>query len=396
MVSAPQTDWLAHFSQTTCTTILFGIEELFTTPVIPIRLELLELPWNKSNPLLRLTTADGAFGLSQGNSRHCNLLGILEHLVAPSFIGKDLRRIEHLVDEIYCTPGTYKYAGMPLFNCIGLVEMAALDLLARIKGIPVYALLGRSIRTEVPVYLSRLTRDTTPEQEVEIVQRDLRASGAKAVKIKIGGRMLNNRDAFPQRTENLVPLLRKSVGSEITLYADANGSYDVATAVRVGRLLEENSFAFFEEPCPWQEFEGTKSVADALDVPIAGGEQDSSLPQFAWMIRHRGVDLVQPDFQYVGGFIRASRVAKMADQAKMMIVPHSPGAGFRNAPLLHFAAITPNLGVHVEMSFSPEIKNGVVSIPQSPGWGTAPEAAELERAKTLLCLDSDCAFRMTK
>ena len=69
--------------------------------------------------------------------------------------------------------------------------------------------------------------------------------------LRLGGRMSRNRDSLPGRTEALIPLARKTLGDEMTLYADSNSSYDVTNAIRIGRLLEDNDYAFVEEPCPF-------------------------------------------------------------------------------------------------------------------------------------------------
>ena len=69
--------------------------------------------------------------------------------------------------------------------------------------------------------------------------------------------------------------------------------------------MEEHDYAFYEEPCRFDHLEETKEVADALTIPVAGGEQEFSDWRFRWMIDHRGVDIVQPDLHYYGGFIRS-------------------------------------------------------------------------------------------
>ena len=63
-------------------------------------------------------------------------------------------------------------------------------------------------------------------------------------------------------------------------------------AIEVGRLLEDNGVCHFEEPCPYWEWEWTAQVTEALDVPVAGGEQDNDLAQWRRMIQMRSVDIV--------------------------------------------------------------------------------------------------------
>ena len=130
--------------------------------------------------------------------------------------------------------------------------------------------------------------------------------------------------------------------------ADANGSYDAKNAIEIGKRLQEMKYLWFEEPCPWEELSETKKVADALDMKVAFGEQDSSLWLFQWMIDNKVMDVVQPDLNYNGGFIRAAKVARMARKAKMWICPHDTQTGAASVNILQFAATTPNIGPCME------------------------------------------------
>ena len=205
--------------------------------------------------------------------------------------------------------------------------------------------------------------------------------------------MSANADAAPGRTEGLVSLARRTFGDEVAIYVDANGSYDAAHAIEVGEMLAAQGVGFFEEPCPWEEHEETKRVADALEMPVAGGEQDSSLPRFRWMIDNRGVDVVQPDLAYNGGFIRCLRVAKMAAEQGLPVTPHCPKADPNTAYMLHFSAVIPNLGPHQEYRAQGpdragwwrapafEAANGVVPVPDGPGLGVEYDPAMWDEAE---------------
>ena len=92
--------------------------------------------------------------------------------------------------------------------------------------------MGGVLRKEIPVYLSGSGRDTTAEEEVEVYVREVERTGAKAVKFKIGGRMSDNRDAYPGRTDKLLELAHQKLAGKVTLMADANGSYDARTRSR--------------------------------------------------------------------------------------------------------------------------------------------------------------------
>ena len=80
-------------------------------------------------------------------------------------------------------------------------------------------------------------------------------------------------------------------------------------------------------------------MADALTIPVAGGEQEFSEYGFRWMIANRAVDIVQPDLHYHGGFIRSIRVARMAHAAGMLCTPHMSGSGLGYLDAAHLRLV---------------------------------------------------------
>jgi L-alanine-DL-glutamate epimerase-like enolase superfamily enzyme len=241
-----------------------------------------------------------------------HLYPVFLNRVAPFFRGKDARQLEPLLWELYRHDDNYKYQGLALWVCVAAAEFAILDLLGKVSSRNVGELLGGTLRREIAVYRASGVRGNTPEEEVAYLKQIVAEGGAKALKFRLGGRMSKNADSLPGRTEKLIPLVREAFGPDMTLYADSNSSYDVKNAIRVGRLMEESGYAFYEEPCEFDRLEDTKSVADALRIPVAGGEQEFSEDRFRWVIANGGLDIVQPDLHYYGGFIRSIRVARMA------------------------------------------------------------------------------------
>jgi L-alanine-DL-glutamate epimerase-like enolase superfamily enzyme len=365
---------------------LFDLHSVCRTPVKIASIELLR---NGNVYLVRSRSADGAVGLARTKQVE-DFIPILLRRVIPHFLGKDARDLETLVDEVYVA--NYKMAGQAFWCPVAYVEQSLWDLLGKVAKKSVGELMGGVLRREIPVYLSGSERNTTAEEEVEIYVNAVALTGARAVKFKIGGRMSRNADVYPGRTRRMMTLARKRLGDNITIYADANGSYDSKVAIQVGRMLEDLEVAFFEEPCPWEELGETKRVADALSMPVAGGEQDASLWRFQWMIENRVVDIVQPDLNYNGGFIRAARVARMARQAKMWIVPHNTQTDAAACNILQFASAIPNIGPYMEFPFrgprkpaswySPDfdVRNGVIKVPEGPGLGVEFDPDWLKKA----------------
>ncbi|MBL9189706.1 MAG: twin-arginine translocation signal domain-containing protein [Opitutaceae bacterium] len=300
--------------------------------------------------------------------------------ILPVFIGKDARTLEALLWEVYRHGSNYKLQGLALWPGVAAIEMALLELLGHATGRPLADFFGGAVRRDIPVYYASGNRGNTPEAEIEHLQKLVAGSGVRAIKFRLGGRMSRNEDFPPRRTDQLVPLVRKTFGDGMTLYGDANSSYDVPEGIRIGRLLEAHGYGFYEEPCPFDHLWETKEVADALTLPVAGGEQEYSLRNFQWMIEHRGVDIVQPDLHYGGGLIRATKVARMAAAAGMTVVPHMSGGGLGYVDVVQFAAFTPNIGPFMEFkgnakfpvacdTSSLKCENGIVRCPTGPGWG---------------------------
>lgn len=349
----------------------------FTDPIIIDRIDVLT---REGHCFVRTRSKDGAEGLAITNARAEMLMPLLQKAVIPFFLDKDARDLESLVDEVFVHASNYKYAGIAFWNPVAYVEHSLLDMLGKIAGVSVGNLLGEVYRTEIPVYVSSTRRDTTPEEEVAWVGERVAATGARAVKMKVGGRMSKNADAMPGRSTQLTALARRSFGDDMVIYMDANGSYDAEAAIAVGHMLASYGVAFFEEPCPFEWYEATKAVADALDLPVAGGEQDSSAYHFQRMIHDRIVDIVQPDLYYNGGFIRTLRVAAWAREAGMDATPHSPRADPVLVPTLIYASMVRNCGPFQEFGASIveqpdwympriEVHDGVIAVPDGPGLG---------------------------
>jgi L-alanine-DL-glutamate epimerase-like enolase superfamily enzyme len=358
----------------------------------PVKIASVELLRDENDFFVRTRSTDGAIGVSITNSRAAYLYPILQQLVIPYFIGKDARDLDSLVDGVYVYRSNYKLMGVALWCCVAWVEFSLLDMLGRIADKPVGELLGGVIRREIPIYVASGNRNTTPQQEVDILARHIEQTGAGAVKFKVGGRMSNNKDSMPGRSEGLIRIVRKALGDKITIYADSNGSYDWRKAIEIGKLMQDYGINMFEEPCPFDHLEETKRVADALSIPISGGEQESSSRRFRWMIQNNAVQVVQPDLHYYGGHIRATRVARMAAEAGMTVIPHMSGAGVGYVDVLQFTSYTPNIGdfheykgkiVQTGSWYDPplRLKNGALNVPAGPGLGIADLPGLLKNAK---------------
>ena len=358
-------------------------KEWFSSAVI---IETIELLRYENNFLCRVRSKDGAVGISVGHGFQLkSLYPIFTNLIQPFFINKDARDLDLLMEKVYIYKLNFRLSGLALGAPLATIELAILDMMGHIAGKSIGQLIGEIHHSEIEVYQATEYRDRPVEESMELITRDVNENNARALKIKIGGLMYHTENINvvgpPGRTETMIPLVRKTFGDDMVLYADSNGFYSVEEAIRAGKLLEEYNYQFFEEPVPFDWYEETKQVADALTIPVAGGEQEYSLHGFRWLIANKGLQIVQPDVYYFGGMIRAMKVALMARAFGKSCTPHMSGGDLGFLYMMHFASALPNAMPHHEFKgFKTNIVfecktsalqsvNGVVKVPTGPGSG---------------------------
>jgi L-alanine-DL-glutamate epimerase-like enolase superfamily enzyme len=366
--------------------------ELFTAPVIIESLELLRF---KNSFLCRVRSRDGAEGISVGHSELQSLYPVFLFKLRPFFIGKDARDLDLLLEKVFIYGFNFRFNGISLGTPLATIEFAILDLLGRIAKKPIGQLIGEIHHPEVTVYQATEYREKSVEESLDLIKRDVAEYDAHALKIKIGGLMFMTTDIHavgpPGRTERMIPLIRKTFGDQMALYADANGFYSVEEAIRVGKLLEEYRYGFFEEPVMFDWHEETKQVAQALSLPIALGEQEYSLHGFRWLIANDAVQIVQPDNYYFGGMIRSMQVARMAAAFGKSCTPHMSGGGLGFLYMMHFVSALPNAMSHHEFKglgtsaqfqcqTSPlKVVDGKIKVPTGPGLGVEIDPAYVSK-----------------
>jgi len=341
--------------------------------------------------VVRVTTDDGAEGWGQVSTFNADISAMVLHRqVAPVALGWDADDLDGLNDRVL--EATYKFPGSYVCRALTGVDTALWDLRGKREGKSVVELLGGTPRP-ITVYGSSMRRDITPKDEGERLACLRDTHGFRAFKIRVGKKTGHDQDQWPGRTEELAPTVRNAVGDDVTLLADGNSCFSPPRAIEVGRLLEEHNFGHFEEPCPYWELEWTAEVAAALDMPVAGGEQDYDLQQWRRIVTMHAVDIAQPDICYIGGLTRALRAAKMAEEAGLPCVPHSANHSLVTLFTLHMMGAIPNAGPHVEFSIEPQdwvgdlftpkmdVVDGQVRIPDGPGWGIATNPDWLAKAE---------------
>jgi L-alanine-DL-glutamate epimerase-like enolase superfamily enzyme len=343
--------------------------------------------------LVRVRTDDGHEGWGQVAPYNADITAeVLHRQVAPHALGGDPLDPGGVGVRVLETE--HKFPGSYLCRALAGLDTALWDLRGRLEGKPVCELLGAAPRA-LPVYASSMRRDIRPAAEAARLADLRERHGYTAFKIRVGRECGHDEDEWPGRTEELVPSVRRALGDDATLLVDANSGYSAPRAIEVGRFLEQHGVVHFEEPCPYWQPEQTAQVTAALDLAVAGGEQDCLLSSWRTIVGLPAVDIVQPDVCYMGGLTRTLAVAEMAAAAGLRCVLHSANLSMVTVFALHAMAAIANPGDYVELSiegpdyypwqygiYEPELRvvDGRLAVPDAPGWGVEPDPGWLAGA----------------
>lgn len=317
-------------------------QDLFSYPVI---IETLELLRDRDNTICRVRSKDGAVGIAVGHPFIAkSSYPMFNHNLKSFFIGQDARDLDQLIFN--AAELNVKRQGIPLNVQIAVIEFAILDMLGNTINKPAGQLLGDLKNREVPIYLGHWLwefRNKEPEESLELMYRDYVDTQAKAIKIRAGrgDNLASDIDNAPGRTEKLIKMAREKFGTDTKLMIDGNGSYSVKEAIRIGKILEEYNYYFYEEPVPWDWYEEQKIVEEALNIPMAGGEEEFGIHAFRYLIGNEVFQILQPDLFYFGGMIRTMQVARMVEAAGLQITPHISAGGLGFVYLLQMVSVCP-------------------------------------------------------
>ena len=341
---------------------------------------------------VRVVAEDGSHGWGQVAPYNADITAqVIHRQIAPWSLGEDVLDIAALVDMI--PEREHKFPGSYLRRALSGLETALWDRRGRVEGKSVCTLLGGT-PGRLRAYASSMRRDITPEDEAERFVRLRSEFGFDAFKFRVGAECGRDRDEWPGRTESIVPTIRRAVGSEVALLVDANSGFSPTRAIDVGRMLEQYNIEHLEEPCPYWELEQTREVTDALALDVAGGEQDCDLSTWRRIIDMPAVDIVQPDVCYLGGLLRAMKVAAMAADAGLTCTPHCANLSMVTLFTMHLLRSIQNAGKYVELSIESSdyypwqdglflespylVEDGMVSVTDAPGWGVEINPSWLE------------------
>ncbi len=286
--------------------------------------------------IVEIEADDGTVGWGECYGPSAVAKAYIETQFAPRILGREVFDVEVIWEDLYNRIKDYGGKGMASAALSG-IDIALWDLMGKSCGKPIHKLIGGAFRTEVTCYATGLyfiDMDRLIEEAVEEAQAYV-AEGFSAVKMKIG---LGDAKLDICR----VAAVRDAVGPDVRLMVDANHCMTVPQAIRIGRELEKLDIDWFEEPISPEDIDGYVEVTRALDMAVAGGENEMTRWGFRDLVVRKAMDIVQPDVCAAGGISECRKIATLASAHGVECVPHAWGSVIGVAATLHFLAALPD------------------------------------------------------
>lgn len=342
--------------------------------------------------IVEIETTDGITGWGECYGPSQVARAYIESQLAPRVIGRDPFDVEVIWEDLYNRIKDYGGRGM-VTSAMSGIDIALWDIVGKTCGKPIHKLIGGSFRSDVTAYATGLyfiDMDRLIEEAVEEAQA-FASEGFQAIKMKIG---LGD----PRLDIARVEAVRKAVGDKMRLMVDANHCFTVPQAIRIGRELERLDIEWFEEPISPEDLDGYIEVSRALDMAVAGGENEFTRWGFRDIVTRKAMDIIQPDVCAAGGITECKKIAALASAHGVECVPHAWGSAIGLAATLHFLAALPDQPPSFRpmppllefeqcenpfrdhLSTSPIVQTGgIVSIPTGPGLGIEIDRGVLDR-----------------
>ncbi len=343
---------------------------------------------------VEVTTDEGLSGWGEitSTTRIANraLCAILRQ-VSGQIAGEDASQIERLWHKLFRS-FTYMGSRGAACECVSAIDIALWDIRGKALGLPVYELLGGAVRDEVSLYThpdqSKFTSDAGVVAEIQ----DIVKSGHKALKFDPfpyqGSR--EQRDGYldgmmsradEKKAADLTALIRQTAGPEVEILIDAHGRFDVPTAIRLCRRLEDaGNIDWFEEPVPPESYGALAQVREKVNAAISVGERAHTKWDFVTILQNRLTDYIMPDVTWTGGISEMKKIATLAEAFFVPISPHDAGGPINVLAGAHVMMTVPNFyrletsrwdlsGYNELMHTRLDNSNGSLKLPRVPGLG---------------------------
>lgn len=320
--------------------------------------------------LVEVETDEGVTGIGEtvgwaSADTSASLLRDLSYL----FIGESPYNIERLLARAFRVSW---FSNTPRFGnqVLAGLEMALWDIIGKAAGQPVHRLLGGAAHDYIQYFA--FLQGGTPEELAEDARQAV-AAGYDVIYMKIGWDEEND--------IRCVAAVRQAIGEGGRLRVDPNEAWDVLTAIRMIRRLEEFRPEFIEQPVPSHSLEALAQVRASVSVPIAADQSIYTLADVYRVCQLRAADVIVLGPHETGGLLGLKKAAAIAQAAAVNICVHGVReTGITTCAANQVLATIPNLDdgnqimcqlLQEDIIASPDLTltSGRLGIVQGPGLG---------------------------
>lgn len=347
-------------------------------------------PW-KNWVFTKVSTDEGLYGIGEGTVNYFGrTVETAIHELKPLILGLDPFQVEIVSQKLI--RDVYTEGGQVHMCAVAAIEIALWDIIGKATGQPIYNLWGGRCHQRLRAYANGWYRGPrTPESFAEKA-RMVAARGYTALKFDPFG---DNWRTLPRNEFDLsldiIRAVRETVGNAVDLLIEGHCRFNVATAVEFAEAMAGERPMWFEEPVPHTNIAAMVEVARRSPVPIATGESFSNKQQFAELLKHDVVNILQPEPLNLGGLFAARKIADMVDAHLGMIAPHSAQGPVCSAACVQLNASLPNFLIHEifdefneawehEIVTNPvTVVDGYIDVPARPGLGVDLNVDEIRK-----------------
>ena len=336
---------------------------------------------SRSTTLVQVETDEGITGLGSCSGNGELIDAIVARVLKPLLIGMEPTEIDQIWDKAYVRGG-HKEFGTRGVGVVALsgIDIALWDILGKVRGVPLYQLLGGKCRDKVPVYATALY----PEEPSKVAKRarGFAEQGFHGVKIKVGFDL--------DQDIRIVRAVRRELGKDFIVMTDANQGYTLEVGLEAAAAFADCGVFWLEEPLFVEDIAGHAELRERGKVPIAIGENLHTSYAFENFIIRGAVDFIQPDVARAGGITEIKKIAATAAEHGVPISFHTWGDGVALAASVHLSAALKNsIVMELDYTYNPlreellrepfRLVNGCLIPPDKPGLGVELNLEALQR-----------------
>jgi L-rhamnonate dehydratase len=318
--------------------------------------------------VVEIEAADGTVGFAVTTGGEPAAFIVEKHL-ARFLEGRDPAQVEKIWDQMYFSTQYYGRKGL-VVNAISGVDLALWDLLGKLRGEPVYQLLGGAVRDELVFYATGARPDLAKQM------------GFIGGKLPLHHGPAEGEEGFARNIAMLADM-RAKVGPDFWLMLDCWMSLDLNYSIKLAQRAQEHGLKWIEEALSPDDYWGYAELKRNAPkgMLVTTGEHEATRWGFRMLLEMGCCDIIQPDVGWCGGMTELQKIAALADSRGVMVIPHGSSVYSyhfvitrHNSPFAEFLMMAPAADrvvpmFHPQLIGEPVPVNGRLKLADSPGFG---------------------------